>query len=304
MVIEMQFSLILNILVIILTFFILLAVYLWWQSSIKPAPFHVMFAVRHGEGSQVDERIIPLEGATNFRDLGGYETVDGRFLAWGRVYRSASLTNLTASDLNTLLERGIHLICDLRTYTEVKEKPDKVPQGVTYRHMPVFPKDPIGIMGVVFRRHKLVSIFDRMYRHSIIDNGAIALGNLLKLFTDMDNLPILFHCTSGKDRTGVASALLLYILGVDRETIVADYSLTNLSIERVLENIRVAFSASRPPPGLKLEQMYPILSARPEIIEQAFEYIENNYGSIDRYLRGPVGMNDADFEAIRCNLLV
>ncbi len=281
--------------------------YLGWQSSIKPAPYDVMFEVKQptdGRGFQLAERLVLLEGALNFRDLGGYATADGRRLAWGKVYRSDELSRLTQNDMAAIRALGIRLLCDLRSYPEVRKRPDRVPEGVVYRHTPIFAKDSLGPLRELLMRHRLDAACKRHYRRAIIDKGALALGVALKLAADPANLPLVLHCGGGKDRTGLAAALLLQICRVPRETIVADYSLTNLCAEKVLASARQAFKASNPPPGLKVEQLYPLFSARPELIEHALGHIEMMYGSVDGYLRGPAGLTDEDMDAIRRNLLM
>jgi protein-tyrosine phosphatase len=148
-----------------------------------------------------------------------------------------------------------------------------------------------------------MDFFIDLYRRYLDECGPV-WGQVLRLASSPASLPLVFHCTGGKDRTGVAAALLLHICGVPRETIILDYSLTNLSAEKFLSGLREVFSATRLPPGLRLEQYYPLLSARPELIEQAFAHIEAKYGSIDQYLKGPAGLSVRDLEAIRQNLLI
>ncbi len=280
------------------------AAYLTWQSSIAPAPYEVMFELRQPAGRfEAARRLVPLEGAANFRDLGGYATADGRCLAWGKVYRSDELCRLTDRDVAAIRERGIRLFCDLRGYPEVRQRPDRVPEGVTYRHVPVFASDPVASLREVLMRHELDAACKRHYRRAIIDKGAPALGTALKLAADPANLPLVLHCGGGKDRTGLAAALLLHICGVPRGTIVADYSLTNLAVEKVIESMREGAHASKLFPGLRIEQLYPLLSARPALIEYALAYIDRAYGSLDKYLRGPAALTDDDLDAIRRNLL-
>jgi protein-tyrosine phosphatase len=348
-----------------------IAAYLWWQSTIKPAPFDVMFEVRESDPLRVSrvedgwaitasdglkpaairvgsspnaldafcavtavnghyhaaaqrhpyprgffeieledgqtvrtaERVLPLEGPTNFRDLGGYETMDGRCVAWGRVYRADGLDRLTRRDRAILQELGIQMLCDLRTYAEVEARPDPALEGIAYRHMPVFAKDPISRAAAIFNRHRLDIMFRRFYQTTIVDSGAPALGEVLRLAADPRNLPLVFHCAAGKDRTGVTAALLLYICGVPRGTIIADYTLSNLGIEKSLAYIRKGSDRAKLHLGFKIEHMYPVLSARPELIEQTFDYIDTTYGSIDQYLFGPVVLTNSDLDAIRRNLL-
>ncbi len=249
------------------------------------------------------ERTLPLEGPQNFRDLGGYTTTDGRRVAWGKVYRADELAGLTDADCALLQALGIRLFCDLRSYAEVQRRPDRVPEGIEYHHLPVFARDPIGRGRVLFMRRRLDDLFKQLYRTSIIDRGAPVLGNVLRLVADPANLPLVFHCTGGKDRTGITAALLLYICGVPRETIMADYTLTNRAAERMLAGL-TAMYGSRTSLGLKPEHLYPLFSARRELIELAFAHIEATYGTVDAYLRGPVGLTEAEIDAIRANLLV
>lgn len=261
-------------------------------------------ALADGRVIETAERSLPLTGAANMRDLGGYGTQDGRRLAWGKVYRADALHRLTEADQAYLERLGLRLVCDLRSFPEVETYPDTLPDGLRYQHLPVVPTDPVGRWRIVFMRHRLDAIFKHFYRRHIIDEGAPMLGALLKLVAAADNLPLIMHCTGGKDRTGVAAALLLHICGVPRPTIIADYSLTNLSIERFLAEMRATLALVKPPPGLTLEQLYPLFSARPALLEHALAHIEATYGSLDAYLAGPVGLTAADRAAIRDNLLV
>lgn len=287
---------------------LIIALYLRWQASIPPEPYDVMFAVApiRPEDEPVvraARRIPPLEGALNFRDLGGYAAADGRRVAWGKVYRSGELNGLTERDLRVLQERGIRLVCDLRSYPEIRKRPEQVPAGIAYHHIPVFTGEPVGSLHALLMRHRLDALMRRLYHKSIVDDGAPALGRVLRLAADPANLPMVLHCTTGKDRTGVACALLLHVCGIPRDMIVADYSLTSLASERILAGLRATMDATVAPPGVRLEQLYPLLSARPELIERALAYIEAQYGSVDAYLREPVGLTAEDIAAIRLNIL-
>jgi protein-tyrosine phosphatase len=294
---------------ILMLVFLGLAAYLVWQATIKPAPYDEMFEVLPLQGECLSSdclshpRVLALEGAFNFRDLGGYRTQDGNCLACGKIYRAGALNRLTDGDLDMLGELGIRLFCDLRSFPEVNAQPDRLPASAAYLHLPIFSHDPIGRWRVLFQRHRLDLLFEQFYSRSIIDHGAPVLGDLLRLAAEPENLPLVFHCTSGKDRTGLAAALLLHLCGVPHLTIVADYTLTNHSIDRFLAEIRLAFAWVPNLPGFSLEQLYPLFSARAELIERAFNHIEDRYGSVDAYLRGPVGLKEAEIAAIRSNLL-
>ncbi len=153
-------------------------------------------------------------------------------------------------------------------------------------------------------RHRLIEIFKEIYEISIIEQGIPAYSKLLHIAADKANYPLVFHCTGGKDRTGFAAALLLSICQVNRKTILVDYSLTNLSIEEVLSEFRSSLSSIRLPPGFRVEQMYPLLSARPMLLENAFSYIEEKYGSIDSYITDELGITEEMKTQIRQNLVI
>lgn len=281
------------------------ALYMHWQATIKPLPAAVLFEVVTQPGDpapQNQNRLLPLQGTHNCRDLGGYTTSDGQHVAWGRVYRSDVLDRLTAHDHTLLRERGVRLAVDLRAHSEVARQPDRLPGGMAYRHLPVFARDPLGRRQIMMQRHRLDSMFRQMYHTHIITRGAPVIGAVLKLVADPANLPLLFHCTGGKDRTGVIAALLLHICGVPRATIVADYTLTNRAVPALIDSLQAPFETLPAWLGLRLEQFYPLLSARPAIIEDALEFITMHHGSIDAYLHGPVGLADTDIAAIRDNL--
>ena len=276
--------------------------YLWWQARIKPVSYDEMFAVQESAESYLDRRIVSLSGAANFRDIGGYSTRDGQSVAWDKIYRSDDLSNLTDADFATLNDLNIRLFCDLRSPGEIRRHPNRLPENGFTRHIPIFTNDPVNV-GILFIRHRLDRIFKWHYRAMIIDQGASAIGEILKLATDPANLPLVIHCTSGKDRTGIVVALLLHICGVPRATIVSDYTLTNRTIEHFLAVYRAAVHRYPLARILKIEQLYPILSARAELIDHALDHIDATYGSMDDYLRGPVGLTDEDRAAIRSNLL-
>lgn len=279
-------------------------IYLRWQASIPLLPESVLFEVRdHDPMTRAERRVLPLDGAHNVRDTGGYVAADGRHVAWGRVYRADALHQLTARDQAMLRERGIRLVVDLRTVGEVRRGPDRLPDGIAYQHLPVFERDPLGRGRAILQRHRLDVLFQRMYRTHIIDRGAPVLGTVLRRAADATNLPLLVHCTGGKDRTGIVIALLLHILGVPRATIVADYSLTNRAIEPLLASLRTGQVRQLAWLGIRLEHFYPLLSARPALLEGALDYIDQTYGSVDAYLRGPVGLGEADIAAIRENVM-
>jgi len=173
----------------------------------------------HGPKLMISERRVPLEGAVNFRDLGGYATKDGRRVRWGRLFRSDNLARLTQSDKTLLQSMGIRLVCDFRTPAEVEKMPDRFPDPGRgeYLHLPIRhgQYDPAD----TFERIKNGDIAWMTEKYMIsgyiknIENFAPLWNEFFRRLADAGSLPAVFHCTGGKDRAGVAAALVLMVLG-------------------------------------------------------------------------------------------
>ncbi len=150
--------------------------YLWWQARIKPPSYDEMFAVQKHAESQLDRRLIKLDGMTNCRDLGGYTNDQGQQIAWGKLYRADDLSRLSDADIAKLSdELGIKTVVDLRSTKEAQRHPNRDLPGSTYRQIAIFQRDPVNI-GLLFVRHWLDRIFKWHYREAIVDGGAAKLG--------------------------------------------------------------------------------------------------------------------------------
>ena len=186
-----------------------------------------------GQPEHVRARHIVLEGAANFRDLGGYSTEDGRTVKWGTFYRSDMLADLSDADVEKVATLGIRLVCDFRGPEEWQEEPDRLPADPApeVAHLEIW--DPSfsskGVqqaMGDADSEIDLGNLLvegNRMFAGKFSDRYA----DMFERITNADNLPALVHCTAGKDRAGFASALILRTLGVPMETIYSDFLLTN-----------------------------------------------------------------------------
>jgi protein tyrosine/serine phosphatase len=183
----------------------------------------------------VHERLVPLVGADNFRDLGGYPALDGRMTRWGRVYRSDAHSELTPEDVEHLRNVGVTTVVDLRTSRESDHDRGGplVAEGARYHHHPVIPQDTEpGFVG-------LSATTDVCERYLwFLDVGAPSIAATFSVLADETAYGVVFHCSAGKDRTGVLSALLLDCLGVDRDVIVSDYMLTRTRLDHIHARIR------------------------------------------------------------------
>jgi protein-tyrosine phosphatase len=254
-------------------------------------------------------RLLPLDGAHNARDLGGYAGAGGRRVRWGLLYRSDALGDLSDADVAYLSRLGLRQVVDFRSEPEREDAPDRLPARPAVRVVlrPIFGDglDPTAL------RDRLLSGEARAEEMSalLVDGNrafvtefAPVYGEFLRELADPANLPVLFHCTAGKDRAGFAAAALLLALGVPRDTVMQDYLLTNgfsaAALERTLTLVRV-FSLFRTDP----EDVRPLLEARPEYLRAAFDTIDARYGGADGFLRDGLGLDDATLAALRVNLL-
>lgn len=269
--------------------------------------FHLKAA--SGATRVVSIRRLPLEGAKNFRDLGGYRTSEGRYVRWGLVYRSNYLANLTAKDAEYLHNLGIRLVCDFRAEGERTRAPDHwTGTAPEYFSVPVGPnRDGMITQEELKRRVATISAQTkdsvRGYDYAISD--AAQYGKILRRIAGGD-LPAVEHCTSGKDRTGVFSAILLMALGVPRDVVIQDYLLTNQyllgpdSIESTRADLQRIFGLAKP---LDTATVKTIMTAKPETLEATFDNITKTYGSFDNYLREGLNISESELAALRKILL-
>lgn len=235
--------------------------------------------------------LISLEGTLNLRDLGGWPTSSGdQVVARARLYRSDRLSDLTPAD-HVVLERfGIVTVVDLRYEREAAEHPSKLWLGVE-NHVSI----PMGgdlADQRTFIERALDGDYDGItdddvgesYVTFLIDHAA-DFGVAVAAITD--SVPALFHCTAGKDRTGLLSMLVLRTLGVDDADVLRDFTLSNeYRAERRMAQLRPVFTER----GLDVEEFRPALSAPGPALLRAMEWIDDSYGSTADYLAGPCGL--------------
>ncbi len=239
-------------------------------------------------------RHLPLEGAYNIRDLGGYETSDGHTTRWGQYLRSDTLANLPQASADTLVEYGIRNIIDLRRSAELQFKPSPFigNEAVTYYHQNMSGDIPLE------GRDALVEIEDQAERRSrvycqILDQRQHILHQIFSILAQPDGLPALAHCNAGKDRAGIVAAFVLDISGVARETIVDDYTLTaKYNVVRYLEqNPDLAANGYT-------RKDYQDMACDPRSMELTLDYLDANYGGVQGYLKH-VGVTDEQLNSIK-----
>ena len=252
----------------------------------------------------MSKRLVSLEGTQNFRDLGGYPTEDGGQVRWGRVFRADALSTLTVADLELLEGLGLRLVVDFRGDEEVGLEPGPFRDHprVAYRNVAIGENASPAEWRARFESGDLGDLdagwLSRSYV-AMLDARPEAFGEVLRAFAEQSALPAVFHCTAGKDRTGMMAMLLLRLLGVPREHVVADYALT---AEFTGNKIRAAnrWFSDR---GVDTEQAAHLFSARPANMELALDHLEGRHGGIERYAREAMALEADVIEALRGDLI-
>ncbi len=258
-----------------------------------------------GSKTTISERRVPLEGSVNFRDLGGYETVDGRRVKWGLVFRSDNLGRLTDRDVAFLQRMGIRLVCDFRTVAEAKKLPDQFPRDerAKYLHLPIRHGefDPADTFERIQKGDIEWMTEEFMIKGYIknIDNFAPVWSTLFNCLSDRSSRPIVFHCTGGKDRAGVCAALILLTLGVPEETVITDHGLSNVYITGVLEKIYARIRSA----GVDPRQVSSYFTAPQNAIVAFIDHIRQTYGSAAGYLRKKAGIEQKVIDQLKKDLL-
>jgi protein-tyrosine phosphatase len=243
--------------------------------------------------SETTDRLIPLEGAVNFRDLGGYPVGDGWRTRWRVLFRADGLGDLTPTDFDVLRALDIRTVIDLRSGEELERgRFDVDAHPVTFHHFPIIEKLPDA--DEFDRRPGLLG---SQYQEILRDAGR-AIRSVLEILASPDSLPAVFHCTAGKDRTGVLSALVLSLLGVDEETVVADYALSGEAMTRLRAKLLVKYPDVRE----RIDGISEVFSAAPEQMEQLLDHLRAQYGSVAAYVEG-LGTTPAVVDALRAVLL-
>ena len=242
--------------------------------------------------------IVPLQGGSNFRDLGGYATADGRTVRTGAVFRSAHLGTLTDTDRAALAKLQVRTVVDLRGVNEAAETPHLI-DGVGCRIVGAHIEPGVGekIRGAVndgsanpFLMMQFLTDHYRDYPRRC----APGVRTLFATLSDGTHRPLVFHCTAGKDRTGFASALLLTLLGVPWETVMEDYLRTNdLWIGHIGRY-----------PELDLDTRAAIIEARTPYLEAAFDVVRADFGSPEAFAEKALGLDAAARERLKADLLV
>ena len=261
------------------------------------------------------DRRIDFNGIQNARDLGGIPLGEGRQVKRGCLLRTGMLAFMSKADERRLREEfQVTDIVDLRTELETAQHPDPAPAGMRYHWHPIFQGKALGISreeeeaadpidrrviyvrSLAGRAHE--SMLD-LYPSMVSDPYSVGqLAGFFRLLLAHEEGGFLWHCTAGKDRTGVTAALLLYALGASREVIFADYLATNEALkERLEQTAREIFE--RTGEELLAREIVVLDSVHRDFLESVFDTVDEKYGGMDRFLEEELGVTAADREVLK-----
>ncbi|MFK7807855.1 MAG: tyrosine-protein phosphatase [Saprospiraceae bacterium] len=257
------------------------------------------FGITSEDGSDrylVTERIVPMKGAINFRDLGGLPAGENRIVRWGRIFRSDKLSDLTKKDLKYMSDLDIKAVCDFRNDIEVEKDRDRLPEGVKYYQFAIADKE-----GKEHKRIKKEVLSKRLkgkaakeyfgyIMTAFADSVATDFKPVIELLLNEEekDVPLLYHCTGGKDRTGLMSIVILSALGVEKEVVKNEYLMSNFY--RFEENKKKSRRARLV--GIDTETSSYAFAVQEEYFDRVFDVIENKYGGMDNYLELKFNLNE------------
>ena len=254
---------------------------------------------RGGDSAVVAARYMGFENTINFRDLGGLKTKDGKTVRKGFIYRSDNLSKLESDDFDAFNALRIATVFDLRTDHEIEGKEDHLPGNVRYMHTPVVQDNAGEIKGLKKRvlngditERQAKDMTARFYSDAVTAN----IGSVQSIVNQIisSDQPVLYHCSAGKDRTGIISALILSILNVDRQVIVDDFMVSNYyrraRAEKTLGKAKLGRMIK---PKLNMKAIEVLSTVDESFINATFNAIDSTYGGMEPFIENKLGIDKA-----------
>lgn len=244
-------------------------------------------------------RYISIKKTTNFRDIGGLKTTENKTVKWNLIYRSDNLSQLKKNEFEKFDALQIKTVIDLRTEAEIAQKEDNLPENTEYLPMPIL-NDQGDLMaqmkGKVLRGEikeaQSKALMEEFYKKCVTENIPLLKEIILKVSTS--DSPILYHCSAGKDRTGIVTALLLSILKVDRETIMNEYLLSNYYRNaKVKSTIQKAKLLKVLRPKLNTTVILNFMAVDSDYLNAIFNTIDQKYGGMDSFISNELGIDNS-----------
>jgi protein-tyrosine phosphatase len=258
----------------------------------------------------LSSRVIKFEKVCNFRDMGGFKTEAGGTMKTGILFRSDELSRLSFRDQKTLRQLNLKLICDLRTPSERKRKLDRIPgkYGIRIVNIPIYPHRED------FSRQKFIhylnsksdgydfeNLIKEYYRRFAFEQTD-KLNEVISLLSHENNLPALIHCSVGKDRTGLMSALIQLFAGVPRSVVLEDYLISNSFIEERTKAM-IRFLRFMSLFRISSAQLKPMLEVRSVYLNEILDEILQTYGTVEEFFTKACGIEQSSIQKLR-NLIL
>ena len=281
-------------------------------SKISTALIGILLFSMCGESQQTEKipgESLGFKSIPNLRDLGGFTTADGSTVKSGLLFRSDQLSHISEEDMQKLADLGLKVDYDLRTEAEIELRPDELPDGVEYVSLDVLAdaeqanpavheqlmKNPVEA-NAVLGDGKAVAGFIESYRQFVsLPSAQKAFRQLFLAAGNQQQLPALFHCTTGKDRTGWAAAAFLTLLGVPKDNIMEDYLRSNDYIIPKYQKHIDSFIEGGGDPEIPMA----LLGVKKEYLDAAYDEMETNYGTIENYFAEGLGIDTKQQRAIK-----
>lgn len=255
-------------------------------------------------------RLLNFEGISNFRDLGGYPTEDGKQVRWGKLYRAANFAETSRADQQVLDKLQLAALVDFRSTAEKEEEPNQLPKDPSYKiiEIPTMDGGDNSVSEEIMARFESGDFSDFDPDAFMIEaNRQFAstftpqFSQFMQVLVDSAGDPVVWHCSAGKDRTGFAAAIILRLLGVPQDVVMADYMLSReyalaarqkeLTLVRLLKGEEAA------------EKLTVLLGVEEPWLQAAFDTIDEQYGSFDNYVYQGLELRESDIQSLRANLL-
>ena len=251
---------------------------------------------------KIATRNITIPGIQNFRDLGGYPSYSTKKqIRWGMLYRSGQIDSLECSSLRELKNLGIKTIIDLRSQEEFNECPH-LQKEFKVVNIPIRTVNIENILkDIVEQKIKgdTISYIIEQMNRELVTNYRKEYRAMFDILLDRNSYPVVIDCSSGKGRTGIASALVLAALGVNSDIIMEDYRLSN-NYFNFTSTSKYAYNL----PTQSQEAITTLFSAKESFLNAAKEQIERTYGDMDTYLEKGIGLNQDEIKRLQSILLV
>ncbi|MEN7343190.1 MAG: tyrosine-protein phosphatase [Pseudomonadota bacterium] len=285
-----------------------------WRTGMSGKRHYFSLTPTAGEAFTYASRVLPLEGGRNFRDLGGYETADGKRIKWGKVFRSGVMSGLTDGDYDYLSSLGIKTVCDLRAADEREAEPTEWRAGdIDYVTYPDPEERGTSTLAILAEKDVTPEQVAKAMADGYVGIAYQQAPAYRSMFDRLagGEIPLAFNCSAGKDRTGIGAALLLTLLDVPRSTIVADYALSDDVVDYMQAFLNDDARAKAEENGspyaflfqLPPETVEPLMRSDAQYIEAALTAIEAEHGSVMRYIQKELDVTDAEIQSIRAALL-